>query len=87
MGPRHQDLMLVSTQIRNVGRLIITSAYFPYNGKSIPSTEAVKLIDYYYYIVGYLMSTELDFLNVRNTPTFHNSSRTEFIDISPCSRN
>ena len=57
-----RDLMVISTDLRGIGRL---------------SWDRPTFHD----LLEYLITTDLDILNARNTSTFHNSVREEVIDI------
>lgn len=108
------DLMAASMKMEGVGRLVIASAYLPFDSMDNPTEEVRKLVEFYSHnelslvlgcdanshhsvwgstdtnargikLLEYLAGTELEILNVGDTPTFRSGTREEVIDITLCS--
>lgn len=109
------DLMVVTTEIPNTGKVAIASAYFPHDDLNVPPAEVTRLVEHCstfkiplligcdanahhqlwgstdtnfrgQCLVEYLVTTDLDILNVGNTPTFRNSVREEVLDLTLCTK-
>ena len=110
-----RDMMVISTDFRGIGKLVMGLAYFPYDSETNSPDEVRTLVEYckvrglplllgcdtnsHHTLWGsmdtnsrerdlleYLIPTDLDILNTRNTLTFHNSVREEVIDITLCTK-
>ncbi|XP_031781099.1 uncharacterized protein LOC116416494 [Nasonia vitripennis] len=84
------DLMAVQTELEDVGRVVIASAYLPYDSTDNPTREVQRLVEHCMLntnargvrLLDYLAGTDLEIMNVGNTPTFRNAAREEVIDLT-----